>query len=84
MSKYPIVEYCIERLYVLNGVYDKSNYDVETCCGYYGEEICGVDFFNSVALENDIMEIIHCSSDVERIKYVLMKEYSLLQVLLKM
>lgn len=83
LSKHPIVEYCIERLYVINGIYDKSNYEVETCSGYYGEEICDVDFFNSDALKNDIMEIIRCPSDAERIKYVLMKEYSFIADFIK-
>ena len=41
-----INEYCFDRICSAFKIYDKDYYEVESCGGYYGEEIEGVYFYN--------------------------------------
>lgn len=73
-----INEYCFERICVAMKVYDKNNYEVESCPGYYGEEIGGVYFEKEEELVNTYNELLKLGSDIEKIKYVLELEYGYL------
>jgi hypothetical protein len=69
-----ILKYCIERLLVISNMYDPDNWDVDTCGGYYGEEICSVRMYNDPSPFYELIE----KSNVERVKYILEKEYGYL------
>lgn len=69
--------YCIDRLMHLHGCYDESNYEVYVCNGYYGEEIGDVCFHNTEKLIKDVEKIIKLDA-LEKIKYVLNLEYSVI------
>lgn len=73
-----INEYCFDRICVAMKIYDKDYYEVETCGGYYGEEINGVYFENEEELVNAYNELLKLDSDIEKIKYVLELEYGYL------
>jgi hypothetical protein len=59
-------------------IYDKDYYEVESCPGYYGEEIGGVYFEKEEELVNTYNELLTLGSDMEKIKYVLELEYGYL------
>lgn len=71
-----IDRYVLNRLMVIHGVYDDSNYDVDIRGGYYGEEFCGCTFENHAALVEDAEHVLNLQSDIEKIKFVLQKEYA--------
>lgn len=73
-----INEYCFERICVAMKIYDKDYYEVESCPGYYGEEIGGVYFEKEEELVNTYNELLTLGSDIEKIKYVLELEYGYL------
>lgn len=78
-----IMEYCIDRLLVIHKAYDTSLYDAKVSWGYYGQEIVGYDFENSEELENDVLEMLFLKNDIDRIFFVLEKEYSFILPALK-
>jgi len=71
-------EYCFERICVALKIYDKDYYEVESCGGYYGEEIDGVYFEDEEKIFNSYNELLKLGSDIEKIKYVLELEYGYL------
>ena len=73
-----VESYCIDRLLRIHKAYDVSLYEIVIENGYYGEELGTPKFANKLALINDILEIIQLSSDIEKVKFVLNKEYSFL------
>lgn len=73
-----INEYCFERICVVFKIYDKDCYEIETCGGYYGEEVDGVYFENEEKVFNTYQELLKLNSDVEKIKYILELEYGYL------
>jgi hypothetical protein len=73
-----INEYCFERICMVMKIYDKDYYEVESCPGYYGEEIGGVYFEKEEELVNTYNELLTLGSDMEKIKYVLELEYGYL------
>lgn len=73
-----INEYCFERICVALKIYDKDYYEIESCPGYYGEEIGGVYFENEEQAVNEYNELIKLDSDIEKIKRVLELEYGYL------
>jgi hypothetical protein len=73
-----INEYCFERICMVMKIYDKDYYEVESCPGYYGEEIGGVYFEKEEELVNTYNELLTLGSDIEKIKYVLELEYGYL------
>lgn len=72
-----IDKYCIDRLLHIHNVYDKESYELGICNGYYGEEICSATFCNEKNLLKDIEEMLQMT-DIEKIKFVLHKEYNYL------
>ena len=73
-----INEYCFDRICSAFKIYDKDYYEVESCGGYYGEEIEGVYFENEEKIFNAYNKVINFCSDVEKIKFVLELEYGYL------
>lgn len=73
-----INEYCFDRICSALKIWDKDYYEVESCGGYYGEEIEGVYFENEEKLAEAFSEILGFDSDVEKIKFVLELEYGYL------
>ncbi len=73
-----INEYCFDRICSALRIYDKDFYEVETCGGYYGEEVDGVYFENEEKIFNAYNEILELETDIDKIKYVLKLEYSYL------
>lgn len=73
-----INEYCFERICVALKIYDKDYYEVESCGGYYGEEIGGVYFEDEEKIVNAYNELLNLESDIEKIKYILKLEYGYL------
>lgn len=71
-------EYCFDRICVAFKIYDKDYYTVESCSGYYGEEIGGVYFENEEKVVEAYNEVLKFSSNIEKIKYVLELEYGYL------
>ena len=74
----PMNDYCIGRLLSIHGCYKIDNYEVNTCAGYYGEEIRDVSFNHMRELLNDVTTMLALGNDLEKLKYVLLKEYSFL------
>lgn len=73
-----INEYCFERICVALKIYDKDYYEIETCGGYYGEEVDGVYFENEERVVNAYNELLTLEGDIEKIKYILELEYGYL------
>lgn len=73
-----INEYCFDRICSALKIWDKDYYEVESCGGYYGEEIEGVYFENEEKLAEAFSGILGFDSDVEKIKFVLELEYGYL------
>jgi hypothetical protein len=70
--------YCFDRICSIFKVYDKDYYEIESCYGYYGEEIGGIYFSNEKKIVEAFNEVLARDSDIEKIKYVLELEYSYL------
>lgn len=73
-----INEYCFDRICSAFRIYDKDCYEVESCGGYYGEEIGGVYFEYEEKIVEAYNELLELNSDLEKIRYVLKLEYSYL------
>lgn len=73
-----IDEYCFDRICSAFKIYDKDYYEVETCGGYYGEEVDGVYFENEEKIFNAYYEVIALETNIEKIKYCLKLEYNYL------
>lgn len=72
-----ILKYCIERLLVINKMYDPDCWYVHVGGGYYGQEIYGVTLDINDRDQIPFYELVD-KSNVERVKYVLEKEYGYL------
>lgn len=73
-----INKYCFDRICSAFKIYDKDYYEVESCGGYYGEEIGGVYFEDEEKIVEAYNELLELKSDLEKIQYVLKLEYSYL------
>jgi hypothetical protein len=73
-----INRYCFDRICTAFKIYDKDHYEVESCGGYYGEEIEGVYFDNESGLLEAFADLLALETDIEKIKYVLEIEYGYL------
>ena len=72
-----IDKYCIDRILVSNKVYLESNWTIEVCGGYYGEEIGEIaitaDLYNKIDAQiNHVCNLLTLS---EKLKYVIGVEY---------
>jgi uncharacterized protein YqkB len=69
--------YTIDRILRINKVYEPTNWDVQVCGGYYGEEIDDVILEDVVAkkIENQLEDAFNIIDLTERIEFLLMLEY---------
>lgn len=67
--------YCIDRIYAINGFNHKENWKVETCGGYYGQEIAGIFFDNAEKAFDEVQKLLSLTKDSDKIEYVLELEY---------
>jgi hypothetical protein len=69
--------YTIDRILRINGVWEPSNWDVQVCSGYYGQEIDDVILEDSVAskIEKQLEEAFDITDLTKRIEYLLILEY---------
>jgi hypothetical protein len=69
--------YTIDRILRINKAYEPTNWEVQVCGGYYGQEIDDVLLENSVAqkIEEQINEALSIIDLTPRIEYLLMLEY---------
>ena len=70
--------YCTDRLARVHGVYDAHSYNARAEAGYYGEEVGDINFDGEDALTSSINKMLNMSADIDKIKFVLTKEYSFL------
>lgn len=70
-----VEKYCLNRLISLNGGFDKDNYEADVMGGYYGEEIVGAIFYNKTVLVQEAQALLDLESDIEKVFFVLNKEY---------
>lgn len=70
--------YCFDRACHARRIYDKDLYKIETCCGYYGEEIDGVYFEEEEKIFNDYQGMLALTTPIEKIQYCLTLEYGYL------
>jgi len=68
--------YSLYRLAVIHKIYEFNNWSINTCGGYYGEEIESVTLDNS-SFEQDVIKLRELAPQ-DRIKFVLEKEYGFL------
>ena len=68
--------YCFDRICRVYNIWDKKSYTIETCGGYYGEEINGVYFDNESVVVRVFEEVLSLNNDIEKLKCVLKLEYS--------
>lgn len=71
-----ILDYCIDRLLRSYKMYDVNNYTITIDPGYYGEEVEGVAFNDFNSFRESIKKLVSMDNDSDRIKLVLLKEYS--------
>ena len=69
--------YTIDRILRINKAYEPSNWDVQVCGGYYGQEIDDVILEDIVAkkIETQLEEAFNIIDLTERIEYLLTLEY---------
>ena len=69
--------YTIDRILRINKAYYKSNWEVQVCGGYYGEEIDDVILEDSLAqqIENQLEEAFNITNLSLRMEYLLQLEY---------
>lgn len=69
--------YTIDRILRINKVYEKYNWDIQVCGGYYGQEIGEVLLEDSIAIkiEKQLEEAFDIIDLTKRIEYLLTLEY---------
>jgi len=69
--------YTIDRILRINGAHEPSNWDIQICSGYYGQEIDGVILEDVVSskIEKQIDDAFNIIDLTERIEYLLTLEY---------
>jgi hypothetical protein len=69
--------YTIDRILRINKVYEPTNWEVQVCGGYYGQEIDDIILDDSIArkVEDQLDKAFDIIDLTERIEYLLMLEY---------
>jgi hypothetical protein len=69
--------YTIDRILRINGAYEPSNWDIQICGGYYGQEIDDILLEDSIArkVEDQINEAFSIIDLTSRVEYLLTLEY---------
>jgi hypothetical protein len=73
-----ILKYCTERLLSYSELNNLFNYSIDTCSGYYGEEIHGIKISNIDTLYTDFANLLKCKTNIDLIKFILKMEYGYL------
>lgn len=68
--------YCIDRIKVYTGVYERDNWDIDSFRSYYGDELGPGTFNNSDELENRVKQMIEMDDDLDKVLFVLNLEYN--------
>lgn len=77
--KYTEIErYCIGRMLIHHKMYDPESYELLVCRGYYGEEIDGIECYNSHSYITAVREMLMLPDDDAKIKLVIRNEYGYL------
>lgn len=73
-------KYCIARILSHYKLYDESNWKVEVCGDYYGDEIEGVSIYSTLfkKLESSLLSLMELNTLSDKIKFVLTLEYGYL------
>lgn len=83
-TKNEFLKYCIDRILSIGDINNLSNWEVNICNGYYGEEANGVsldrNIINNICQKIDEIEKL---SDIDKIKKVLEEEYGYLLDVIK-
>lgn len=69
--------YTIDRILRINGAYEPSNWEIQICGGYYGQEIDDIILEDFVAskIEKQLEEAFEINDLTKRIEYLLKLEY---------
>ena len=69
--------YTIDRILRINGAFETSNWEVQVCGGYYGQEIDDIILEDSIAtkIENQLSAAFDITDLTKRIEYLLTLEY---------
>ena len=69
--------YTIDRILRINKAYEPTNWEVQVCSGYYGQEIDDVILEDSIArkIEDELDKAFDIINLTKRIEYLLMLEY---------
>ena len=69
--------YTIDRILRINKAYEPSNWEVQVCGGYYGQEIDDIvlEDYTAQKIETQLDEAFSLINLTERIEYLLMLEY---------
>jgi len=73
-----INKYFIDRILTINKIWDKNNWSVQVCGGYYGQEIGDVSITNGTVIEDEIKSLLTLNSLSKQVEFVLNKEYGYL------
>jgi hypothetical protein len=72
-DKNSILHYAIERQLAVMGFYNTERWEVQTVCGYYGEEVSDVTM-NSCDPE-PFIDLVNAKNDLKRVHKILIAEY---------
>ena len=72
-----INRYCIDRLLVINKIYDKNNWRAHWSSGYYGQEVDKISINSKIfsKLESSISKVISLESLKDKVEFLLIEEY---------
>lgn len=77
-----IEAYCIGRLILAHGGRNVDSYEINTTQGYYDEEAY-VTFNNKIQLTEDVEKLVNMKKDIDKVFFVLEKEYSFIADIIK-
>lgn len=68
--------YFINRILTINKVYNTYNWEVETCGGYYGDEIENVSLSNFEKVISECNHLLSIDNLSDKVRYILKLEYN--------
>lgn len=72
-----VLQYCLDRILIINNFHDSDNWELKVEAGYYGQEVAGVSCNNS-GIICDELKLLEVLSDIDKLKKVLELEYGYL------
>lgn len=70
-----VERYCIGRIITSFKLWETERWEISSSSGYYGEEVDGIDFDQSIQLNQAINNMLAYSEDIDKIRFVLELEY---------